>query len=698
MSPKLLRVLPASLLVLLLAGASSSWADSVVATIIVGNIEPGGGGAPSGIAFSPDGSFALVASNDSGTVSVINTSTNTVTATIPVGSPSGVAISPDGSFAYVTGIGEGGPVSVINTKTFAVTATITVGAFPVGVAISPDGSFAYVTNSGGNTVSVIKTSTNTVTATISVGNTPSGVAISPDGSFAYVTCERSNAVYVIDTKTNTVTATISLGFPIWIAFSPDGSLAYVVNGITNVPPYESVSVINTRTNAVIANIPTAQTNGEIAITPDAAFAYVTSTVNNTVTVINTTTDTISATIQGLAGAWGLAISPDGSYVYVGTGGGGTVSVIARSPTVSGLSPASVVVGQTTSVTITGTDFTNVTAVSFGSTAATSFTVNSSTSITAVSPPEPPGSVDVTVTSPGGVSVTSSADLFHYLVPSRLVNISARAYVGTGANILIAGFVIRGSGSKDVLLRGVGPTLALSPFDVPGVLISPQLTLVSSDDVTLAANSVWGGGATLTQAFAQVGAFALPASSADSAILTSLAAGAYTSELSGISPSTGVALAEVYDADAGTPPTQLINISARAGIGTGANILIAGFVVEGGTTLQVLLRGVGPTLGQHPFNVPGSLQTTSIGLYDSTSTLIESNTGWGNAPIVGTSTVTATIRRATAADMTTAGAFALPSESADSAMVATLPPGSYTLEVSGVNGSIGVGLGEVYLMP
>ena len=315
-----------------------------------------------------------------------------------------------------------------------------------------------------------------------------------------------------------------------------------------------------------------------------------------------------------------------------------------------------------------------------------------------------GSYSVTVTG-GSSSVSSAAATLTVANPpppaqggGRIIDLSARANVGTGGNILIAGFVIQGSGSKSVLLRGVGPTLATSPFNLTGALMQPDLTLYSSSQSQLATDAVWGGGATLSSAFSQVGAFALPAGSADSAILTSLAAGSYTSQLSGIGSSTGVALAEIYDADAGTPATNLVNISARANVGTGANVLIAGFVISGSQPVQLLLRGVGPTLGGSPFNVSGVLAKPVISLYDAKSVLIASNQAWGSPTVAGTSTVSATIRQATASDMSGVGAFALAAGSADSAMVATLPAGSYTLQMSGSGSTTGVGLVEVYLIP
>ncbi len=313
-----------------------------------------------------------------------------------------------------------------------------------------------------------------------------------------------------------------------------------------------------------------------------------------------------------------------------------------------------------------------------------------------------GAYTVTVTS-GQSTITSSAAVLTVQNPSspptqgasgRIVNLSARCAVGTGGNILIAGFVIQGTGAKGVLLRGVGPTLGT--FGVSGALSLPELALISSAGTTLATDGAWGGGANLANAFTQVGAFSLAPNSADSAILTSLAPGSYTSQLSGANSTTGVGLAEIYDADSGTPTANLVNISARANVGLGANILIAGFVIQGSQPVTLLLRGVGPALAT--YGVSGSIAQPSIGLYTSNSVLVSSNTGWGNPISLGSLAVSAMFRQATSADMIAAGAFALPAGSADSAMVATLPAGSYTLQLTGANGSTGVGLAEVYLVP
>jgi YVTN family beta-propeller protein/VCBS repeat-containing protein len=247
--------------------------NTVAATIAVG-------ADPYDVAVNPNGNLAYVTNLGAGTVSVIDTNPtsptyDTVTANIPVADPVGVAVSPNGSLVYVTTqAGVDGPtVAVINTATNTVTATIPVSTTPYFVAVSPNGDNVYVTNYGNSTrgagtLSVIDTNPasptyDTVTATIAVGRLPQGVAVSPNGSFVYVTNEDSGTVSVINTASNAVTATIPVGSaPFGVALSPDGSLAYVTNAGAG-----TVSVINTATNAVITTVPVFGPAG-VAVSPD----------------------------------------------------------------------------------------------------------------------------------------------------------------------------------------------------------------------------------------------------------------------------------------------------------------------------------------------------------------------------------------------------------------------------------------------
>jgi hypothetical protein len=291
-----------------------------------------------------------------------------------------------------------------------------------------------------------------------------------------------------------------------------------------------------------------------------------------------------------------------------------------------------------------------------------------------------------------LSVSATSDV------GRLINLSCRATVGTGANLLIAGFVTGGqgtTGAEPLLLRASGP--ALVPFGVSGTLPDPELRLyqvgAAGASTLVATNLAWAGSPAVAAAAALVGAFPwASASSHDSAITESLQTGAYTAQVAGESDDSGVALVEVYDLTAASAYTasspRLINISARVQVGTGGNILIAGFVVGGSTSKTVLVRASGPALV--PFGVSGTLADPALNLYRSisgqTSTLVATNAGWeGNSQV--------------ASEAARVGAFSWGSSATpDSAILITLPPGSYTAQVVGASGDSGVALVEVYEVP
>jgi hypothetical protein len=271
--------------------------------------------------------------------------------------------------------------------------------------------------------------------------------------------------------------------------------------------------------------------------------------------------------------------------------------------------------------------------------------------------------------------------------SRLINISSRTLVQTGGQIAIAGFVIEGpSGStKQLLIRGIGPGLAA--FGVTGFLANPSIAVYNSSQTVVAANTGWGNNADpaeVATVAAQVGAFALATGSADSALVATVGPGDYSVELTGEGATSGVGLIEVYETDA-TSPELLANISTRAQVGTGGNILIAGFVVQGTQPATVLVRAVGPTLSE--FSVTGFLAQPVLTVFDANGNAIGSNTGWSSGTSANTAQITTVSQ--------SVGAFALTAGSADCALVLTLPPGSYSAQVSGANATSGIALVEVY---
>jgi len=273
------------------------------------------------ITVTPESSseYAYINNSSDGTVSVINTVTNNIVATIPVGTtPVGVAVTPDGKYVYIENE-DSNTISVISSATNKVIATIPVGSFARGdLSVSPDGSRLYFATFGGNNVLVINTSTNAIITTIPVGQLPLGVIVSPDDSKLYVGNFQDGTISIINTSTNTVVSSINLGLangmptaPLDVTISPDGSRLYAA---TQNP--DQVCVINTVTDKVIALIPVGLAADAITISPDGSRLYVTSQYANTVSVINTATNTLITTISVSANPNGISVSPDGSQLYV----------------------------------------------------------------------------------------------------------------------------------------------------------------------------------------------------------------------------------------------------------------------------------------------------------------------------------------------------------------------------------------------
>ncbi len=268
-------------------------------------------------------------------------------------------------------------------------------------------------------------------------------------------------------------------------------------------------------------------------------------------------------------------------------------------------------------------------------------------------------------------------------PGRLANLSVRTQAGTGDQTLITGFALSGAGTKPLLVRAVGPTLAA--FGLTGVLADPFVEIAPLNAAKIAENDNWAGTAALKTAFAGVGAFALsPDTSRDSALVFSPAAGAYTAKVVGADNGTGVALVEVYDTGTGNAP-KLSNLSARTQVGTGADVLITGFTVNGNVPKKLLIRAVGPTLGA--FGVGGTLADPVLEVRPlGVDNVVATNDDWRGTP-------------ALKAAFAGVGAFAFAADnSRDAAVAIELPPGAYTATVSGKNNTTGVALVEVYELP
>jgi YVTN family beta-propeller protein len=284
--------------------------------------------------------LAYVANFEANTVTVIDTATHAVVATVPVGpGPFGVAARPDGRFVYVTNNG-GTTVSVIDTASNSVAATVPVGMAPAGIAPTPDGRFVYAVALGDGLAYAIDTTTNAVARTAVIGVTgPVAIAFGADGRFAYVANSAVNTVSVLDAPANGVVAMLPVGeLPYDVAVTPDGRFAYVVNLFSTA---EALSVIDTASNAVVAGVALEEGSQGLAIHPGGRFVYVTNGPTNTLAVVDTASNTRVATIQTGTNPVKVAVTPDGRFAYVTNQDSASVSVI---DTAGGAAIASVPVG------------------------------------------------------------------------------------------------------------------------------------------------------------------------------------------------------------------------------------------------------------------------------------------------------------------------------------------------------------------
>ena len=282
----------------------------------------------------------------------------------------------------------------------------------------------------------------------------------------------------------------------------------------------------------------------------------------------------------------------------------------------------------------------------------------------------------------GVTLLLSVSLQAAEFGQRLANLSTRTQAGAGASAPIVGFVIGEGVQKKVLIRAIGPGLNQFP-GVSGTLPNPKLELYSGQ-TKIAENDDWtastiGG----TTGFSAAGAFALSTGSRDAALLATLGPGAYTAQVTGVGTTqAGMILLEVYDV---TGQARLMNLSTRAVVGTGGGILISGVAIAPGSGIRKLLvRAAGPTLQALAPSLSALLDPT-IAIIDSSNVQIASNNDWGTENIP-----------ALLAAFDRAGAFPFGERSKDSALIADLAPGrNYTIQVSGVGGTTGIALIEVY---
>jgi hypothetical protein len=278
--------------------------------------------------------------------------------------------------------------------------------------------------------------------------------------------------------------------------------------------------------------------------------------------------------------------------------------------------------------------------------------------------------NVTSTSPEGINLdVIGYDLTSAIIspgPTVLGNISTRGEVETGDQVLIGGFIVTGTEPKKVIVRAIGPSLP-----VAGALSDPFLELHDASGAVIVSNDNWNS----DQAAEIIATGIPPTNLKESAIVVTLDAGSYTAIVRGAKGETGVALVEVYDLDQSVD-SKLANISTRGLVGTADNVLIGGFIILGNDPATAVVRAIGPSLAAA--GVVNPLQDPTLELHDSNGTTIVSNDNW---------------RTDQESEILATGIA--PTDDAESAIVTTLTPASYTAIVSGKNNTTGVALVEVY---
>jgi hypothetical protein len=255
-------------------------------------------------------------------------------------------------------------------------------------------------------------------------------------------------------------------------------------------------------------------------------------------------------------------------------------------------------------------------------------------------------------------------------PTELGNIATRLSVGTGDNALIGGFIITGTAPKTVIIRAIGPSIGL-----PGQLANPTLELRNSAGALLDQNDDWQVSNSHSQEISEKGL--APGNPLESAVMATLPSNgaAYTAIVRGANNTTGIGVVQIYDVDP-FGNARLANISSRGPVQTGDNVLIAGMIIVGQTSQNVVIRATGPSLP-----VAGKLADPALELRDGNGAMVEANDDW-----------TLSNNKQAIIDSGLA-----PSNDLESAIIRALPPGNYTAIVKGSGGSTGIAVVEAYAL-
>ena len=571
---------------------------------------------------------------------------------------SSFVMSPTQPVMYAT-IPSQDSIAIINTNTLAAS-TVFVGSRPVNVALSPDGTKAYIANSATNFIVVLNTQTRTIVNSFLLPQLPQDVVFGNQNRLWVLGRNQVfPKIFQIDATTGASTG-------------PSITPPYIYGGSLEISP--------DRNALYYANY---------GLSPGAMFKYNVSS-SNPVLVLQTPFGSVGSNGQD------LTLSHNGNFICYATGSGQNLYHIAKFRTSDFARLGSFNTGPYPRQVAFSQDDQVVYAV-HTSGEIDVFDANTFLSLGTIFASGQ--AADLRVDSTGRYLFAGYTDSFwrftgtrvYDLSPlpeSQLGNISTRALVQTGDNVMIGGFIVQGIQPKRVIIRAIGPEL--TQYGVPNALANPTLELHDGTGALIASNDNWVttiiGGIITSNQFTEIhDSGHAPGDGRESAIIADLPPGSYTAIVRGLNDMTGVGLVEVYDLSASN--SILGNISTRSFVQTDDNVMIGGFVVQGSQPKRVIVRAIGPELEAPPYNITNALINPTLELHNGTGALIASNDDWIHTIIGGviTTNQVAEIRDSGYA----------PHDGRESAIIADLPAGNYTAIVRGVNNMTGVALVEVY---
>jgi DNA-binding beta-propeller fold protein YncE len=553
--------------------------------------------------------------------------------------PYALAFDSSGNLYVSNGIGIPITVSKVNSAGTTVAASFASGFNgPYAMAFDTAGNL-YVANANTNTVSKVNSAGVTVAASFASGFTqPTGLAFDTAGNL-YVSNRTLNTVSKVNSGGTTVAASFASGFggPRGLAFDTAGNL-YVANANTN-----TVSKVNSAGTTVAASFASGfDTPNGIAF-DTAGNLYVANSFGNTVSQV-TPGGVVSTFAAGFNSPSGLAFDAAGN-LYVANGGTNTVIKLTITGYPAAAVPAAAAPAPT--VTVPAPAITSPLTYSSPVNQTFSYSIQASNTPTSYSAANIPAGCFIN-TYTGGITGTPT------IAGTYSVTIGASNAGGTGtANLIVT----------------ITPASQTITFPVPASVVA------NAAPFTLAATSSSGLPITYT-------VLSGPATVSGNTVTLTGTAGTVTIQASqgGNLAYSAASSATVSFQVTAVPKPVLVNLSARSAV-TPASPMIAGFVIAGTTAKTLVLRGVGPSLSS--FGLSPVLAHPQLSLLDANGNVLATNTGWG-----GSATL--------ASAFGSVGAFPLAATSADSAVVATLSPGAYTMKVAdAVTDSGGMALGELY---